>query len=395
MECIRISLLVLGLWPEEHKLEKNYSFLRYRFLVPLTFLVFLIFIPQSAHLFIVYNNLPLITENLTTANFPVMICIMKFIAMKSKSKVLNGVIRSYARDWENVKSNEDSKTMLKYANISGKVSMGCYVLTQVAGSILMIQQFFVIIRSELNGLDRIFVFPSLFPPVFRVTPYYQLVCLGQLIATYCLTISYSGVDCLVYLLIFHLCAQFEILHRILKQAINTSKKMKNPDGFKIAIGMAVRKHEYLNWFAKCMEDSFNICFLVQIMFSTLLMCFQYFSVFNTISRSGDRPMNEVIFMVTYIVGNMLFIFVYCYMGELLIVASGGVRSAVLESNWYELTPKNMKMLMFILLRSKKPLKLTAGKFSVLSVETYSNVVKTAAGYMSVMMGIESKAEETI
>ncbi|XP_066583244.1 odorant receptor 4-like [Prorops nasuta] len=396
MECIRISLLVLGIWPEEHKLEKDFSFLRYRYIVPLLFLVLLIFIPQSAQLFTVYNNLMMITSNLSMANFPVIIGITKFIAVKSHSKVLGEVIRSYAKDWENVKEKEeDAETMLKYANISGKISIGCYVFTQIAGFTLTVKQLHMIINSELNGLDRNFIFPSLFPGIFKVTPYYQLVCLGQLIATYCLTICYSGFDCLVYLLVFHICAQFEILHRALKQAINTSKKLRNPDGFRLAVGIIVRKHEYLNWFAKSMEDSFNICFLVQILFSTFLMCFQCFSIYKAVSKSVDLSMNELLFVTNCMLGNMLFIFIYCYMGELLIVASDGVRSAILESNWYELMPNNMKMLMFIFFRARKPLKLTAGKFSVLSVETYSSVLKTAAGYMSVMMGIESKKEEMI
>ncbi|XP_066603167.1 odorant receptor 13a-like isoform X2 [Prorops nasuta] len=395
MKVIRISLITMGLWPEEHRLEKEFSFLRYRFLLPLAFLVLLMFIPQTANLFVVYNDLVLITENLTTVNFPVIVVFMKFFVMKSYKKVLGDVIESYTRDWENLKDREDTETMMKGANIAGRISIGCYVLTEITASIKMLQQLFAIIRSEINGLDRIFILQSLFPPIFKVTPYYQAVCLGQVIGAYCLATSYAGVDCLVYLLVFHICGQFQILHRSLIRTINSPKILQNPKRFGYFLAIIVRKHEYLNWFAEAVEDSFNVCFLVQVLFSTLLMCFQYFLVFRAVSRSEGLAVNDVAFMVTYVIANMLFIYFYCYMGELLIVASAGMRNAALESNWYMLTPNNMRMVIFILFRSRKPLKLTAGKFSVLSMETYSSIVKTAAGYMSVMVGIESNKDDTV
>ncbi|XP_066603977.1 odorant receptor 13a-like [Prorops nasuta] len=395
MECIRISLLILGIWPEEHKLEKDFSFLRYRYIVTLVFILFLLFIPQCANLFIVYNSLELITENLTTVNFAVLVVFSKFFIMKSKRKVLGEMLKSYARHWENVEDSEERKTMMHYANIAGKIAIGCFMLTQGAATLKNVQKIFEIIESKAKGLERIFILQSLLPPIFKVTPYYELACLGQVIGIYCLSITYSAVDCLVYILTFHVCGQFKTLQRSLMTAIDSPKYLKNSEEFKDVLGVVVRKHESLNWFAKSIEDSFNICFLIQILISTLLMCFQYFLVFRAFFHSENLPVNDIVFMIVYIVGNMLFIYIYCYMGELLVVASTGLTNTVLESKWYKLTPNNMKMLMFIVHRSRKPLKLTAGKFSVLSVATYSNVVKTAAGYMSVMLGIESKKEEAM
>ncbi|XP_066603976.1 odorant receptor 13a-like [Prorops nasuta] len=427
-QCIRISLFILGIWPEEHKLERKFGFLRHRFLIPVSFLTFLMFIPQSANLFIVYNNLVLTLDNLTLLNFPIFIALVKIFVMKYNAKVLGELVRSSECDWKRCEDAEDKEIMRRDADIVGSISIGCFIITQVAASLKNLQMFFMIMQSERDGLERIFGVQSLFPPICKVTPLYELVCLGQIISVYFLGTCYISVDCFIFTLLFHICAQFKILHRTLKKTINSPKTLQSPNGFKDFLRIVVTKHEYLNrlghnyrvyiykmlktaagylsvimriqgkkeelMFAKSLEESFNLCFLVQILVSTLLMCLQYFSIFRAFVESEDIPVNEVIFLVLYIFGNMLFIYFYCYMGELLVVASNGLTNVVLESNWYKLTPSNMKMLMFIIHRSRKPLKLTAGKFSVLSMTTYSNVLKTAAGYLSVMMSIEGKREET-
>lgn len=46
---------------------------------------------------------------------------------------------------------------------------------------------------------------------------------------------------------------------------------------------------------------------------------------------------------------------------------------VYECKWYNLPPKNAKDLMIIAHRSKIPLKLTAGKFGIFSMEMFGTV----------------------
>jgi len=46
---------------------------------------------------------------------------------------------------------------------------------------------------------------------------------------------------------------------------------------------------------------------------------------------------------------------------------------VYECKWYDLPPKNAKDLMFIVHRSTNPLKLTAGKFGIFSLEMFETV----------------------
>ncbi|XP_066589295.1 odorant receptor 9a-like [Prorops nasuta] len=361
-------------------------------------------IPQSANLFRVYNNLMLVTENLAVINFIAIIASMKFIVMKYNRKVykncfydmlvLSELLGFYAKDLENAKVKEDIETMKQSEKISNRMSIMGNVLGLGTVVIYMIQRFFLIATAKMKGLERIFVFQSLFPEIFKVTPHYELVCLSQLMGGFMITTCYVSVDSLIYVLIFNICAQLQILRKELNEVINLLGIQQCPDDFQQAIRIVVRKHEHLNWCVKTVEDSFNYCFLVQALLSTLLMCFQAFMTFQAMAISDNIPVNDIVFLIVYITVVMLLIHFYCYMGEELLISSSELSDGVFESNWYSLSSRNIKMLTFIIFRSRIPLQLTAGKFNVLSMETYANIVKAAVGYFSVMVQLETGRQQT-
>ncbi|XP_066588526.1 odorant receptor 9a-like isoform X1 [Prorops nasuta] len=300
------------------------------------------------------------------------------------------------------------------ANIANKMSIMGNVLGHGTVAIYMIQRFFQIVSAEMNGLERDFVLQSFFPQIFKATPNYHLVCLSQLVGGFMITACYVSIDCLIYMLMFNVCAQLQILRKELYQVINSLGAEQFPEEFQKAISIVVKKHEHLNWCVATVEDCFNFCYLVQAALSTLLICFQAFMTFQVIiidfywwkipcvkrlkiilsssqamAISDSFPVNDIMFLVVYITVILLLIYFFCYMGETLIASSSELSNGIFESNWYSLSPRNLKMLMFIVLRCKTPLQLTAGKFYVFSMETYTNIVKAAAGYFSVMVQLET------
>ncbi|XP_066588521.1 odorant receptor 13a-like isoform X2 [Prorops nasuta] len=391
IKYIRGTLLILGIWPDEHKLEKKFPFLCYRYFVPLALIIFLMIIPQTVNLFIIYNNLVLVTENLTIANLAALLTCLKYFFVISNRKALNELLGYYKEDWKHMKGKEETEIMVRCANISERISITCVLFMQGAVSLKMIQQCIGIILVEIRGLERFFVVQSWFPPFVKVTPYYHLVSITQVVTVYCVGISYTSIDCLIFMLVFHICAQFQILRRSLKQAINHRSENSQDDGsFREAIRIIVKKHEHLNYFAKTVEDSFNFCILLQVLVSTLLICFQGFLVFKEILNSESFPLNEISFLLFYVADVASFLYFFCYMGELLTNSSAGMRNAIFESDWQKLSSKDIKMLMFIIFRTRRPLQMTAGKFTVLSMETYSRILKAALGYLSVMVHMYSE-----
>lgn len=73
---------------------------------------------------------------------------------------------------------------------------------------------------------------------------------------------------------------------------------------------------------------------------------------------------------------MLFqLLTYCGNGNEVILHSGSVSDAVFECNWIVLDDSSKNEFLLIMMRSQRPIKLTAAKFAFLSLETYMAVKK--------------------
>ncbi|XP_011062677.1 PREDICTED: putative odorant receptor 19b [Acromyrmex echinatior] len=99
------------------------------------------------------------------------------------------------------------------------------------------------------------------------------------------------------------------------------------------------------------------------------------------------PMIRIIFLSFYITYMMTHLYAYCYSAEKLMAESTNMAYGIFECKWYNLSSKDARDLMFIVYRSKIPLKLTAGKFGIFSIEMFGLAIKTAMGYLSTLLTI--------
>ncbi|XP_025074331.1 odorant receptor 43a-like [Pogonomyrmex barbatus] len=58
--------------------------------------------------------------------------------------------------------------------------------------------------------------------------------------------------------------------------------------------------------------------------------------------------------------------------------------AAYSNEWYSLDPKIAKDLLPLLIRGTKPVYLTAGKIFPMTMTTFCGLIKTSAGYISVL-----------
>lgn len=110
-------------------------------------------------------------------------------------------------------------------------------------------------------------------------------------------------------------------------------------------------------------------------------------------NEDEFPTVQLCFLVLFVVVTLVHLYIYCYVGEMLIVQvnaipvkcqddilttrgikqSSGMSESAYESNWCNLSPKDARNLLFVMHRSTIPLRLTAGKFSTFSMKTFSDV----------------------
>nr|XP_012219874.1 PREDICTED: uncharacterized protein LOC105670749 [Linepithema humile] len=72
----------------------------------------------------------------------------------------------------------------------------------------------------------------------------------------------------------------------------------------------------------------------------------------------------------------------------IVLLSKAVGNAAYNSAWYDMKTKESNILLFIILRSQKQLKFTAGKMMDLSFESFTSIMRASASYLSVLLAMK-------
>ncbi|EZA46600.1 hypothetical protein X777_04309, partial [Ooceraea biroi] len=68
----------------------------------------------------------------------------------------------------------------------------------------------------------------------------------------------------------------------------------------------------------------------------------------------------------------------------------GIHYAVYDCEWYILDPKNAKDLIPFIIKVSEPIYFTAGKVFPITMAMLGNLIKTSAGYISVLLTSRKK-----
>ncbi|XP_074103860.1 odorant receptor 13a-like [Cotesia typhae] len=98
----------------------------------------------------------------------------------------------------------------------------------------------------------------------------------------------------------------------------------------------------------------------------------------------DQPTEAVRFGV-YTLAQVTHIFYNSYPAQMLYDSSWEMSDAIFAGDWYRAGKNSKNLLHIMIMRSRKPCKLTAGKIYLMSLENFSAVVKTSMSYFTVLL----------
>ncbi|KAK2574920.1 hypothetical protein KPH14_002611 [Odynerus spinipes] len=145
--------------------------------------------------------------------------------------------------------------------------------------------------------------------------------------------------------------------------------------------MLIAKHIRLIWLAEYLENEFNMLILQQMIGISFQLCLLGY---DTLRSTGEGDAAKVFTLV--IIGSCISstLLAYCYIGECLINESQTFGEAFYQCEWYNISRNEMKLMLICMMRSKKQIQLTSGKFFVLSLSAFTDVIKTSMAYLSVL-----------
>lgn len=142
-----------------------------------------------------------------------------------------------------------------------------------------------------------------------------------------------------------------------------------PSGYE-GVKKLVDRHCKLLEISQELDEIFSGVNFITFMGSSLLLCFPAFMIV-----SSNESLTVLQFAVFFIAA-LLQIFVLSFYVQKLKSTSLKIAAKTFEFDWYNCKDKRVKMAMLmILLRAQKPVKVTALKFTEISIDTFSTVIQ--------------------
>ncbi|XP_024888579.1 odorant receptor 49a-like isoform X2 [Temnothorax curvispinosus] len=91
------------------------------------------------------------------------------------------------------------------------------------------------------------------------------------------------------------------------------------------------------------------------------------------SGTSDRSVRSA----AYISGQLIYMFIYSYMGQQLIDKSTQLSMKIYNARWYRISIWKQKMMLYIMLKCMNTITINAYNIYILSLESFSTIVQSA------------------
>ncbi|KAL0129870.1 hypothetical protein PUN28_001854 [Cardiocondyla obscurior] len=307
------------------------------------------------------------------------LALTRLITPRIHREELLEIVTSMMDDWAMSKKNEKVRWVIKkYATMSTRVTVLTFILVGiiVAGYAAMAISSVIPKISHLsNETDYMNVTheDGSQSCVFRSASSRQAFMFLQAMQMFTTGILTFGTTSLFFGLAMYLCAEFDTLSIKLSE-FQVSEARR-------AIAEAVQRHCHLIRMAECMEESFNASVLVYLFITSTLMCIDGYMLIVSLPL-GNLPM--IIHSTSVLLLMLIQLSFYTVAGDYLEMRSIALAYATYDCDWYKLPADTAKDFQIILMRASIPLQLTAGKFVVINMITFKDILKSTASYLSVL-----------
>ncbi|XP_014485152.1 PREDICTED: odorant receptor 43a-like [Dinoponera quadriceps] len=377
---------MVGLWPPDNRDICKSIRPKFRLVYNFITLLFIATIPALASLIRVWGNMILMIDNLQYS-LPTLMALFKISIIWYKQEALASLTDMIRNDWIKMKMEEERVVMLKCATITRALAIcGVSILLGTFTSAFILPWFGLTTRQVTNLTDsgKPLLIQSYYFHDVSKSPQFELTLLAQGIVVLTGGVSYTAIDNFLGLLVLHVCGQLENLHSRLTQ-------MEKYPNFIAVLKYNVQDHirlirgSYHCRSVQIIDDTFDLVLLGMIVCFGIMFCLQGFLIVNVAKQEGQFSFMQLIWFAAAILYTLLHMCLYCGVGEILVTQSERIHRATYEYAWYTVEPKIAKNLLLIMLRSDNSLHITAGKTFPMTMATLCNLLKTSAGYISVLL----------
>ncbi|KMZ10052.1 odorant receptor 13a isoform X1 [Drosophila simulans] len=239
-------------------------------------------------------------------------------------------------------------------------------------------------------------------PYKMIFPYDAQSSWIRYVMTYIFT-SYAGIcvvttlfaeDTILGFFITYTCGQFQLLHQRIAGIFAGSNEELAENIQLERLKCIVEKHNNIISFAKRLEDFFNPILLANLMISSVLICMVGFQIIT----GKNMFIGDYVKFIIYISSALSQLYVLCENGDALIKQSTLTAQILYECQWegsdrfeiHSFTPTSKRIrnqIWFMILCSQQPVRITAFKFSTLSLQSFTAILSTSISYFTLLRSV--------
>ncbi|XP_067203545.1 odorant receptor 46a-like isoform X3 [Linepithema humile] len=213
---------------------------------------------------------------------------------------------------------------------------------------------------------------------------FWIISIQQIVTVAIAGLINAGMETLVFGLFLQTCAQLEIFeNRLHKLVINTTASYlkhvpASLNKYKTMLSECIYHHLTIYKYAKMVNNIFNQVFFVQFFSSILVLCTSVYYLAAHVMETKAAT------LLVYTIGMFVQIYFLCWSGNEVMLMSMKTGHAIYHTNWPLLSVREKKDLLMIMMRSTRPIKFTSSFLITLSLESYSNILKTSYSAFNVL-----------
>ncbi|XP_036141352.1 odorant receptor 13a [Monomorium pharaonis] len=374
---LKIGLQFLGIWP-----DVSYSTI-YWLSLTLSILIMQYFQYWYILKHLKFSELSNLIDGLTVT-LDYSLTIFKLIGLWLHRRVFHQLLAAMDNDWrECINFDQHLYIMTINANISHFFSNAVLSVVTIIGILYLLGEYvirnFVLLIEDHNDTLRQFPIKIYFPFETQQWPVFEFLFVTiflHVILHVCVVFLING---LIFTLVLHISGQIDIMCHEFK---NISESILLYKSSATLFGLLIKRHNRIISFSENIEKFFSFVALMQVVWNTLVICCLGFVIIISFHNgTGIFVTVKTIFACFAIIFE---VFIVCFVGDYLRLKGELIASATYDSLWYNMSPRQSKIMLFIIIRSQKRLTFTAGKMMDMSLETFTNIMKASISYASVL-----------
>ncbi|XP_029662639.1 odorant receptor 13a-like [Formica exsecta] len=310
----------------------------------------------------------------------------KLVAFWINQRKFMEILALITDDWNDCADSDISMRLtMRKAKLSDRITYG--ILTLHTMSIVGYCLGIIIADADVTDqtIEVPFVNKLKLPFTIKTQGMYRFILIAEFVHMIFSNVLNGIVNNMLLTLVLHVGGQVEILHSWLSQLI--PKEIGNKEeSLVIARNKIIQKHNKIIQFSENIDSLYAYIALFLFASNMILICLIAFLIVTAIGTPD--AVKQIMKCILFFSDTNLEAFIFCYAGEYLSNKGETIGFATYNCPWYNLRPKDIRILLFIIIRSQKQLILTAGKMMDLSLKSFSSLMNASGSFLSVLLAMQ-------